>query len=85
MSREGELVFILNNGLAPIKREKVIGTWAPPPSVVVDASKRRPSYMRANLRPPILVNIALPYYESRPNQDIERPHQRFRQAGRHPD
>jgi len=29
---QGELVFILNNGLAPIKREKVIDTWAPPPS-----------------------------------------------------
>ena len=60
---EGELVFILNNGLAPIKREKVINTWAPPPSVVVDASK--PSSAVASA-PPIMVSIALPYYESRP-------------------
>ncbi len=62
---EGELVFILNNGLAPIKREKVIEMWAPPPSVVVDASK--PSEMTAP-SPPILVSIALPYYQSRPTQ-----------------
>jgi len=74
---EGELVFILNNGLAPIKREEVIGTWAPPPSVVVDAAKRprRGLPPRSSSRafsessaPPILVNIALPYYESRPNR-----------------
>ncbi len=61
---QGELVFILNNGLAPIKREKVIDTWAPPPSVVVDASKS--SDLRSPT-PPIMVSIALPYYESRPN------------------
>jgi len=58
-------VFILNNGLAPIKREKVIDTWAPPPSVVMDTSK--PSELK-NPTFPILVSIALPYYESRPNQ-----------------
>jgi uncharacterized protein len=62
--QEGELVFILNNGLAPIKREKVIAAWAPPPSVVMGKSK--PQASRA-LPQPVLVKIALPYYESRPN------------------
>jgi uncharacterized protein len=61
--QEGELVFVLNNGLAPIKREKRIGTWAPAPSVVVEAAKREP----VTPAPPVLVQIALPYYESRPN------------------
>jgi tetratricopeptide (TPR) repeat protein len=74
---EGELVFVLNNGLAPIKREEVIGTWAPGPSVVVDTSKRprrllppKPAAqaISESTAPPILVNIALPYYESRPNK-----------------
>ncbi len=74
---EGELVFILNNGLAPIKREEVIGTWAPGPSVVVDKSKRpvRPLPPRRaaqavaeSTAPPVMVNIALPYYESRRNR-----------------
>lgn len=74
---QGELVFILNNGLAPIKREEVIGTWAPGPSVVVDTTKRpvRPLPPRRaaqavteSTAPPVLVNIALPYYESRPKR-----------------
>jgi tetratricopeptide (TPR) repeat protein len=74
---EGELVFILNNGLAPIKREHVIGTWAPGPSVVIDKSKRPPrplppgraaQAVSESTAPPVLVNIALPYYESRPNR-----------------
>lgn len=65
---DGELVFILNNGLAPIKREEMIRAWAPPPSVVVDATTRRSSYRNANPTPPVLVNIALPYYQSRPNR-----------------
>lgn len=68
---EGELVFILSNGLAPIKREEVIATWAPPPSAVVDASRqpRRATHATAaSSTPPVLVNIALPYYESRPNK-----------------
>jgi tetratricopeptide (TPR) repeat protein len=65
---EGELVFILNNGLAPIKREEMIRAWAPPPSVVVDAT-RRSSYRNTQPpTPPVLVNIALPYYQSRPNR-----------------
>jgi hypothetical protein len=71
MEPEGELVFILNNGLAPIKREEVIATWAPPPSVAVDASRQPRRAMRATAAsptPPVLVNIALPYYESRPNR-----------------
>jgi hypothetical protein len=76
---EGELVFILNNGLAPIKREHVIGAWAPGPSVVIDSSKRPPRVLppgraaRAvseSTAPPVLVNIALPYYESRPNRIV---------------
>lgn len=74
---EGELVFILNSGLAPIKREHVIGTWAPGPSVVIDKSKRPPrplpprraaQAVSESTAPPVLVNIALPYYESRPNR-----------------
>lgn len=43
----GELVFILNNGLAPIKREKNINSVDPASGVAV--------------------RIALPYYESQPN------------------
>ncbi|MGC2049042.1 MAG: hypothetical protein WA635_10580, partial [Gallionella sp.] len=50
--------------LAPIKREKVVATWAPPPSVVT--GKSRPQASRAPPQP-VLVKIALPYYESRPN------------------
>jgi hypothetical protein len=68
---EGELVYILSNGLAPIKREEVIASWAPPPSVAVDASRQPRRAMRATAAsptPPVLVNIALPYYESRPNR-----------------
>jgi hypothetical protein len=64
--QEGELVFILNNGLAPIKREKVAATWAPPPSVVVGKSKPQASRPPPP-PPPVMVKIALPYYESRPN------------------
>ena len=61
---EGELVFVLNNGLAPIKREKVGGVSAPPPSVMMDAAR---PHMQVTPAPPVVVNIALPYYESRPN------------------
>jgi hypothetical protein len=63
--QEGELVFILNNGLAPIKREKAVGTWAPAPSVVVSAATPRKPVTPAQ---PVAVTIALPYYESRPNR-----------------
>jgi hypothetical protein len=63
--QEGELVFVLNNGLAPVKREKAVGAFAPPPSVVVNAAR---PHRTASPAPPVLVNIALPYYESRPNQ-----------------
>lgn len=62
--QEGELVFILNNGLAPIKREKSVGTWAPGPSVVAGNAAPRRSVAPA----PVAVTIALPYYESRPNR-----------------
>jgi hypothetical protein len=63
--QEGELVFVLNNGLAPIKREKVTSVFAPPPSVVIDSTK---PHKQVTPAPPIAVSIALPYYESRPNQ-----------------
>ena len=56
---EGELVFIFNNGLAPIKREKVGSFAAPPPSTITGGS----SYAT----PGVFVTIALPYYESRQN------------------
>jgi len=46
-SKQGELVFVLNNGLAPIKRERAVNMF--------DPIHR------------IMVRIALPYYESRPN------------------
>jgi len=59
--QEGELVFILNNGLAPIKREKVVAAWVPSP-----AGKSGPQAARSP-SPPLLVKIALPYYESRAN------------------
>jgi hypothetical protein len=70
---EGELVFILNNGLAPIKREHVISTWVPSPAT--DKHPKRAAQQKPGAQakpetpaPPIMVNIALPYYESRPNR-----------------
>lgn len=63
---KGELVFILSNGLAPIKRERVIETWAPPAPVTMRASK--PGQSAQSLSLPVLVSIALPYYESRPSR-----------------
>ena len=60
--QEGELVFVLNNGLAPIKREKAAGLWVPPPTVAMNATRSQKQTM------PVMVNIALPYYESRPNK-----------------
>ena len=65
LDQEGELVFVLNNGLAPIKREKVVSAIAPPPSVVVKGGS---SHKQAPPTPPVVVNIALPYYESRPTK-----------------
>jgi hypothetical protein len=56
--KEGELVFIFNNGLAPIKREKRSTMVAPPPSVMTG---------NAPAGPGVYVTIALPYYESQPN------------------
>ena len=61
-AQQGELIFVLNNGLAPIKRERAVTTSGPPPSVVVDAA----THKQARLAQPVVVNIALPYYESRP-------------------
>ncbi|MDH4235244.1 MAG: hypothetical protein OEV15_08945, partial [Gallionella sp.] len=63
--QEGELVFVLNNGLAPIKRERIIGTPAPPPSVAVRAASPHRQVAPA---PAVVVNSALPYYESRPGK-----------------
>ena len=67
--QEGELVFILNNGLAPIKREKTIGMWVPPPVVATSTTRTSGPVPRTQEKPamPVLVNIALPYYESRPS------------------
>lgn len=62
--QEGELVFVLNNGLAPIKREKTASMWVPPTTVAADTSKPHRTMAPP---PPVLVNISLPYYESRPN------------------
>ncbi|MDX8386255.1 MAG: hypothetical protein R8M11_07045 [Gallionella sp.] len=61
--QEGELVFILNNGLAPIKREKVIAATGPSTVIAVTATDHK----RVKAVTPVVVNIALPYYESHPN------------------
>ena len=63
---EGELVFILNNGLAPIKREKVIGATAYRPQDVAGAASEHGS---PGL--PVVVHIALPYYESRTSRVLK--------------
>jgi len=70
---QGELVFVLNNGLAPIKRERIIETWAPIPVAPHAPMQRGPhnhqpqQLEKAEPAPlPVLVSIALPYYESRP-------------------
>lgn len=59
---EGELIFVLNNGLAPIKREKIVGASTTPQPVIVESAPNK------QITPalPVFVNIALPYYESRP-------------------
>lgn len=57
--QEGELVYVLNNGLAPIKREKIVGATSTHASVTVNAAAL-----------PVFVNIALPYYESRTNNVV---------------
>jgi len=59
--RQGELIFVLNNGLAPIKRERAVSTSGPPPSVAVEAA----THKQARIAQPVIVNIAIPYYESR--------------------
>jgi hypothetical protein len=63
--QEGELIFVLNNGLAPIKRERVVGGSTLPPSVAVDTAR---PYRQTAAVSPVLVQIALPFYESRPNK-----------------
>lgn len=64
--QEGELVFVLNNGLAPIKREKIVGASTTPQPVIVDSAPNK------QITPalPVFVNIALPYYESRPGKAL---------------
>ncbi len=64
--REGELVFILSNGLAPIKREKIIAASGPATVIAVTATDHK----RVKAVTPVIVNIALPFYESRPNNVI---------------
>ncbi|HEY5992995.1 MAG TPA: hypothetical protein VIU46_00175 [Gallionellaceae bacterium] len=59
--KEGDLVFIFNNGLVPIKREKRAAMVAPPPSAMTG---------NAPTTPGVYVTIALPYYESRPNNVV---------------
>lgn len=59
--RAGELVFVLNNGLAPVKRERIVGATGPSPSVVMGAGSDKQVWQEA----PVMVNIALPYYEAR--------------------
>lgn len=54
---QGQLVFVLNNGLAPVKRERVGTFLAPAPSTMTAGT----------VGPPVYVTIALPYYESRPD------------------
>lgn len=63
-SHEGELIFVLNNGLAPIKREKVV-VVSPTAQIILEATT--PS-RQVNPAPPVMVTIALPYYESRHNR-----------------
>ena len=65
---EGELVFILNNGLAPIKREKVIGASAYRPHGVLEAGS-----MHEHGSPglPVVVHIALPHFESRSSRVLK--------------
>jgi hypothetical protein len=57
----GELVFVLNNGLAPVKRERIVGATGPAPSVVMGTNKNK----QVRQAVPVMVNIALPYYETR--------------------
>jgi hypothetical protein len=64
---EGELVYVLNNGLAPIKRERIVGVSAPSPSVMANRSGPGKQMSPAM---PIMVNIALPFYESRANSVV---------------
>jgi hypothetical protein len=62
----------------PIKREQVISTWAPPPSTTVTTAPQRtrrgapPQRVVTNTQQsaalPVLVQIALPVYESRPDR-----------------
>ncbi|MDH4216106.1 MAG: hypothetical protein OEV23_04320 [Gallionella sp.] len=64
--QEGELVFVLNNGLAPIKREKIINATVPPPKTLpIPATPHQPAKQPPL---PVFVNIALPFYETRPNR-----------------
>ncbi|HEY0665846.1 MAG TPA: hypothetical protein VGD24_07260 [Gallionella sp.] len=63
----GELVFVLSNGLAPIKREHIVAASGPQPAVVMGASGDG----RRRAAAPVFVNIALPYYESRPAEVLK--------------
>ena len=61
---DGELVFVLNNGLAPIKKEKIINATAPVAVSVGTSDSGKPA------PPPVVVTIAVPYYVSRPDMVV---------------
>ena len=65
---EGVLVFVLNNGLVPIKREKVIGVSAYQAHAAMGTVNSRDPISPAL---PVIVNIALPYYVSRANNVLK--------------
>lgn len=65
---EGELVYVLNNGLAPIKRERIVNATTPSSSVMAGAGT--PSKQKSPALP-VIVTIALPYYQSR-SSDVLR-------------
>jgi hypothetical protein len=64
-TQDGELVFILNSGLAPIKRSRTITILANGSKTIATRSAQVSS-SAGNM--PISVSIALPYYESQPNR-----------------
>ena len=64
-TQDGELVFILSSGLAPIKRSRTITILANGSKTMATRSAQVSS-SAGNM--PISVSIALPYYESQPNR-----------------
>jgi tetratricopeptide (TPR) repeat protein len=62
-TQDGELVFILNSGLAPIKRSHTL-------TILANGSRSSGQAGGSAGTMPISVSIALPYYESQPNRVI---------------